>query len=71
MREHKWICKYFTGERKWMKRCEQMYLIFREIPYMTDRVSEQRYFLKGVLCVADGAVILNRGEQNLLYIVKT
>ena len=48
-----------------------MYLIFREIPYMTDRVSEQRYFLKGVLCVADGAVILNRGEQNLLYIVKT
>ena len=54
-----------------MKRLEQMFLIFREIQYMTDLVSEQRYFLKGVLCVADGAVILNRGEQNLLYIVKT
>lgn len=48
-----------------------MYLIFREIPYMTDRVSEQTYFLKGVLCVVDGAAILNRGEQNLLYIAKT
>lgn len=38
---------------------------------LTDRVSEQTYFLKGVLCVADGAAILNRGEQNLLYIAKT